>query len=166
MNSTNSSPKKRSPRFRDWKPKFLDALAKFGVVSYAAESAGIHYTTAYKARERNPKFSADWDASIETAIGAMEKEAYRRAVKGTTVPVGWFQGAPGGYVQEYSDTLIIFLLKANRPEKYRETIKVEDWRSEIIALLRRGEITPDQILADFPESLAHELFAAAGVRIG
>ncbi len=39
-------------------------------------------------------------------------------------PVGWYKGKPGGTVREYSDILLIFLLKALRPEKYRERVEV------------------------------------------
>ena len=39
-------------------------------------------------------------------------------------PVGWYKGKPGGYVREYSDVLLMFRLKALRPEKYREPVEV------------------------------------------
>ena len=40
-------------------------------------------------------------------------------------PTGWYKGEAGGYVTEYSDTLLIFLLKALRPEKFRERVEVQ-----------------------------------------
>jgi hypothetical protein len=49
----------------------------------------------------------------------LEQEARRRAHDGVRKPV--YQGGKRvGYIQEYSDTLLIFLLKGLRPEKYRE----------------------------------------------
>lgn len=54
----------------------------------------------------------------------MEAEAYRRGVKGVQRPV-YQGGALAGYVTEYSDLLIQLLLKANRPDKYREKNDVQ-----------------------------------------
>ena len=51
------------------------------------------------------------------AADILEDEVDRRAVEGVEKPVGWHKGKPGGYVREYSDTLLIFLLKGDRPEK-------------------------------------------------
>ena len=54
----------------------------------------------------------------------LELEARRRAVEGTERPV-FYQGGEVGYVREYSDTLLIFLLKAHRPNKFRERVEHE-----------------------------------------
>ena len=62
-------------------------------------------------------------AEVE-ATETMEQEAYRRAVQGTVRPV-FHQGAQCGSVQEYSDTLLIFMLKARAPEKYRERVQMQ-----------------------------------------
>ena len=43
---------------------------------------------------------------------------------GVDEPV-FYQGAQCGAVRKYSDTLLIFMLKARRPEKYRERANVE-----------------------------------------
>ncbi len=49
----------------------------------------------------------------------LEGEAIRRAFEGALQPTGWYRGQPGGYVREYSDELLILLLKGALPEKYR-----------------------------------------------
>ena len=54
-----------------------------------------------------------------------EAEAHRRAFQGTTKPV-FFQGGECGEIREYSDGLAQFLLKAHRPEKYRERSQVDN----------------------------------------
>ncbi len=49
----------------------------------------------------------------------LEDEAVRRAKDGVEEPV--YQGGKlVGHVQKYSDTLLIFLLKGAKPEKFRE----------------------------------------------
>ncbi len=44
-------------------------------------------------------------------------------------------------------------------------IKVDDWRSEAIEYIRRGEISYDALAQEFDHDLATELFEAAGVSI-
>lgn len=101
MMSTPSTPKKG-----DWKPAFLDAFAQSGMVSEACRSVGIDRSTAYKTRQRDEAFALAWADVEERSTEELEREAKRRAVDG-------------------SDTLMIFLLKARRPEKYRENVKIE-----------------------------------------
>ncbi len=45
-----------------------------------------------------------------------------------------FRGCQCGAIRKYSDALLIFLLKAARPEKYRES-----WRRSVSASLDNGQ---------------------------
>lgn len=95
-----------------------------GNVSLAAQKAKISRRAAYDARDVDLAFAAAWKEAVEIAVELMEAEARRRAVEGTLRPV--FQGKKlVGKVREYSDTLLIFLLKANKPDKYRDRHQVE-----------------------------------------
>lgn len=79
---------------------------------------------AFQWRREDPAFAADWDEAREQATEALEREAWRRAKEGWEKPV--FQnGQQVGVMREYSNTLLIFLLKAQRPELYRENARVE-----------------------------------------
>jgi hypothetical protein len=49
----------------------------------------------------------------------LEAEAFRRAVVGIEDMIGSGDNAEVVHFLRYSDTLLIFLLKARRPEKYR-----------------------------------------------
>lgn len=113
--------KKRRPA---WMKGFLDALTKNGVVAYACKIVGVGRTTVYRFREEDPDFAAAWDAAIEQALDDMEVEAWRRAVRGVRKPV-FYQGSKVGTIKEYSDTLLIFLLKGGRPEKFRDRYQME-----------------------------------------
>lgn len=108
-----------TPKKKDWKPQFLDALRDLGVVRAACEKAGVPYRTAYNHREQEEAFAADWDEALEQAADLMELEARRRAVEGVEKRV-YHQGEQIDVVKSYSDTLLIFLLKAARPHKYRD----------------------------------------------
>jgi hypothetical protein len=55
---------------------------------------------------------------------ALEDEANRRAREGVERPV--YQGGKFvGAIREFSDTLLIFLLKGLKPEKFRENSHIE-----------------------------------------
>ena len=52
----------------------------------------------------------------------MEDEAVRRAVEGVPRPV-FYQGKVVGAVQEYSDELLIRMLRARRKAKYSDRVE-------------------------------------------
>lgn len=101
--------------------RFLQAFERYGNVTRACKFAHISRDTVYRWRAEDPAFQQAWDLAHEDAADVLEAEAWRRAVKGTKKPV--YQGGElVGNIQEYSDTLLIFLMKAANPGKYRETI--------------------------------------------
>jgi hypothetical protein len=70
-------------------------------------------------RKLDPEFDKAWEEAISDGIEALEAELHRRAFEGIDKPVT-FQGVITDSYKEYSDTLAMFLLKAHRPDKYRE----------------------------------------------
>lgn len=109
---------------RRWQAKFLAELARTGIVSDACRAAGIHRNTAYLWREQSDHFRQGWEQAEATATEAMEAEMRRRAVEGCRRPV-FQQGRQVGEVTEYSDALLMFMLRARAPEKYRENHRIE-----------------------------------------
>ena len=114
MCSTKFTPKKRAA--------FLVNLAEFANITLAAKAAGWDRQSAYNYRASDPVFAAEWDDAMEQAVDLLEAEARRRALEGCDKPV-FYQGEQCGVIREYSDTLAIVLLKAHRPEKFRENIR-------------------------------------------
>lgn len=104
------------------KEKFIEALRVYGVVTTAARAASINRSTARQWRLKDPEFAAAWADALEDAVDELEKEAHRRAVQGVEEPV-FYQGQQVSVIRRYSDALLITLLKANRPEKYRERVE-------------------------------------------
>lgn len=102
------------------KGKFLKKLKQTGGnVSAAAKAIGFATSTIYDHRKKDADFEAAFNEILEAGIDDLEQEVRRRAYKGVKKPV--FQGGVKvGEITEYSNTLAIFLLKAARPEKYRE----------------------------------------------
>lgn len=130
--ATKRTPKKgvRGPApDLSWHPRFLDILSSTCNVTLAARGAGVNKVTAYEHYKTQPDFAAQWDEAKESALEILEAEAWNRARK-------------------QSDTLMIFLLKANRPEKYRERYEVaqtslninwDDLTEEELAAIAGGE---------------------------
>ena len=103
---------------------FLAAFRETGNVRLACEVAKVGRSSHYRWLDKDPEYREAFELAKEDAADILEAEAYRRAVEGVEKPVGWYKGKPGGTVREYSDILLIFLLKALRPEKYRERVEV------------------------------------------
>lgn len=97
---------------------FLAHLAKHGNVSAAALASGMKRCSWYDLRAKDAEFAKQWEDAVEIATDLLILEAKRRAYKGTRKPV-FYQGVKCGAVREYSDSLMMFLIKAKKPE-YRE----------------------------------------------
>ena len=101
--------------------------------------AGIDRGTHYDWLQKDPEYRAQFERAQEVAIQALEDEAVRRAYEGVERPV--YQGGEKvGVIREYSDTLLIFLLKGARPQKYRERYDVVVEAGEgLVRAIERGK---------------------------
>ena len=102
---------------------FLAAFRELGNVTAAAAVAKCDRCRVYRWKQ-DPQFAMDMAAAAEEAAEHLEAEARRRAVEGTEKPV-FHKGVKCGTIREYSDLLLIFLLKGAKPEKYRENHSVD-----------------------------------------
>lgn len=119
---TARTPKKgtaKSQTLDAWRDAFLAELAETCNITEACRVAKVARGTVYVHKKADPSFAAAWADAVEQGVEALELEARRRAMKGTSRPV-FYMGVECGQVQEYSDTLMIFLLKAHRPKVYRD----------------------------------------------
>jgi hypothetical protein len=98
---------------------FLEALAEGWSVTHAAGLTGRHRRRFYDARARSPEFADQWNEAVERGTDLLEDELRRRAVEGWKVEV--YQGGElAGYRQELEPRDLHFLLRARRPEVYRD----------------------------------------------
>lgn len=110
---------------------FLDTLAKCGNISMAAKAADLSRPGLYARRERDEQFAREWDEAMDKAIDTLEAEAWRRARDGVpefvTTGKGLVMDKEGKPVMQnrYSDTLLVTLLKAHRPERFRDRSSVD-----------------------------------------
>ena len=101
------------------KRKFLKSLAESGHVTDSARAARVSRTTVFVWRRDDEQFAADYAQAIGESEIVLESEATRRAVEGVDEPI-YQSGMLVGYKRRYSDLLLIFLLKATNPQKYRD----------------------------------------------
>lgn len=101
------------------KRAFLAALAKTGNIAAASRAARCDRSCYYDWRKGDKAFAEAAKAALEEAADLLELEARRRAADGVLEPV-FYRGRKVALVKRYSDTLLIFLLKGIRPEKFRE----------------------------------------------
>ncbi len=120
---------------------FLAALASGWSVSKAALVADVARASIYRHRAADPTFAAAWDEALETGSDAIEDEARRRAVDGVSRPV-FYKGKVCGTVQECSDSLLLAILRARRPEKYRDNSKIEHRLSDTLEALVLRSMAP------------------------
>lgn len=124
VSTCRSGGRLRTPNWRGKQAAFLTALAEGLTISGAAKQAGIPRGTVYHWRDADPDFAHAWNEAEDAGADLLEDEALRRAVLGLVEPV-YYGGKEVGEVRKYSDTLLVFLLKARRPDKYRERMSTE-----------------------------------------
>jgi hypothetical protein len=155
--------------------RFLELLAQTGNVTRSAEAVGVARQNIYAAREADPEFRKLWDEAIDSAIDDLEGEIFRRARDGTpefvvsagrvlTVPDPENPNGPPVplTVRKYSDTLAVTLLKAHRPEKYRDRSAVEHTGKEGGPIQRQDVDAKQVILGELARIRGRLLGAAAG----
>jgi hypothetical protein len=143
------------------KRAFLAAYETLGNISRAARSAEIARGTHYDWMEKDPAYRAGFEKAHRRASDLLEEEARRRAMEGFHEPVvykGQFTGEwvmPDGSdpwdpetgrrkagavfernaIRRYSDTLLIFLMKGNNPDKFGDKLR----HSGVVGMPERPE---------------------------
>ena len=98
---------------------FVKALRQDGIIGHACEASGMNRQTYHYWIKRSSKFKKACEEAVQIAVDRLEQEAVRRAVVGVDDPI-YQRGELVGHRKVYSDGLMQFLLKGNRPEKFRD----------------------------------------------
>ena len=112
---------KLTPKRRE---RFLEELSATCNVTHSAACVNVSRKQLYLLREQDAEFARAWDKAVELGVEALEDEARRRAYQGVEVPI-YHNGVCIGTERKFADTLLIFLLKGAKPEKYRERVSNE-----------------------------------------
>ena len=97
----------------------LDAIETCGNITASCKKTKVNRKTLYEWEKTIPEFKSALDAARKIGAQGLEDEAIRRAYSGTLKPV-FHQGVKVATVREFSDTLLIFLLKGSQPEKFKD----------------------------------------------
>lgn len=98
---------------------FLRILSETANVSRAARVAGIGASQVYRWREKMPKFAEDWDSALREALDALEEVLRDRVING--IERSHFHGGEKtGTYKTFSDALLMFYLRAKRPDIYNK----------------------------------------------
>ena len=100
---------------------FLDGLRETGTLSGAARQSHVSRSTHYRWLARDPDYESAFAAATDEATDRLEEEARRRALDGVDEPI-FYRGERIGVTRRYSDALLILLLRAKRPEQFRDTV--------------------------------------------
>ena len=134
---TKVTPKKGALRPRptggSWHSRFLDLLGETCNVTLAAEGAGTTRKTAYEHYKLFPEFREAWEDAKAAAVERLEAEAWTRA-------------------RGQSDTLLIFLLKAHKPEMYREKFEHNHKGNVVLTFAELAQLATDEQ----PETSDHD----------
>jgi hypothetical protein len=125
---------------------FLKSFALCGSITRAAKAAGVDRSQHYEWLKSREGYREEFAEAMSQAAAVLEDEAVERATKGVYEPCVW-QGQfvfptksvidkktgeerkitgkiPFG-VWKKSDTLLMFLLKGLKPERYRDRVTAE-----------------------------------------
>ena len=110
----------------EWRRVFLAALRNSGNVRASCQAAGVSRKTAYQHKRDDPDFAGGWEEAHTEAVEVLEAELRRRALGG-------------------SDILLMFTLKAARPDVYRDNQRPQgDGRGAISELMRALREQPEE----------------------
>jgi len=111
-----------------WQSVFLSSFSQCGNITKSSGDAGVTRQAVFYAYKRHPDFRVLYDEAKEQSIEVLEDVARKRAT-------------------DSSDNLLIFLLKAMRPEVYREVVRNENINVNMNANLEKldKQLTDSQI---------------------
>ena len=111
-----------------WQSVFLSSFSQCGNITQSSGDAGVTRQAVFYAYKRHPDFRALYEEAKEESVERLEQVARKRAT-------------------ESSDNLLIFLLKAMRPDVYREVVRNENINVNMNANLEKldKQLTDSQI---------------------
>lgn len=112
---------------KEWKQTFLQELLDSCNVRAACDAARISINMAYRERTRDRDFAAGWDDAVGFAVDHLQGIAFQRA-------------------KEYSDSLMMMLLRAHRPDVYREGYNPLHFSDRQLAAMNDEERAALQVL--------------------
>lgn len=154
-------PKIQRPRPRTWDPRaWLDEFRRSKSITGTSKHFGIACGTAYRYRQVDDEFAAEWDDICLERDRELEDSLFLRAVNGYEEPVWreveeWDERAQQvlkvwkivGTIRKYETALLIFALKAAMPHRYVDRIQFARW-------LQQSGVTVEKLAANLEAQAA------------
>ena len=121
----------------------LKFYSESGNLTAACAYAKIARQSHYNWLETDPQYAQRFQLAADAACDALVSEARRRAFTGVVEPTGWYKSIATTTIRRYSDNLLMFLIKGDRPEKYREKYEVTGAGGQPIQVLVANYAAPD-----------------------
>lgn len=103
------------------KKEFLEHLVETGGNrKLSAEKVRVSTKTMYSWRREDTIFAEEWDICEEMGVDSLEDEAVRRGHDGVEEDI-YYKGEIVGQKTNYSDAVLMFLLKGKRRERYGDS---------------------------------------------
>jgi len=118
--------------------------------SASARAAGVENRRVYEWKEHDEQFALACQQAEIASLHVLEDEAFRRAVDGNPYKrTSYWRGEPVGTDEkvEYSDTLMLALLRARAPEKYRDRLDLA-----VSQVIKAVGFDPAEVLGRVPHS--------------
>lgn len=169
-------PVPRRPRKDGWTPeaqaRFIEALARTGVVDQACEEVGLSVRSAYNLRNAagGERFARAWSDVLARAADRLLDVAFEQAMLGEEVPIFDQDGVRTGATRRYNTRMAMFLLRAYHPDRFRHAHKDERRPDEarpqpvrpaaeaVAALAPATPAEPHLLMS--PEELDHRVWVA------
>ncbi len=103
--------------------RFLRCLEQCGgSITTACRWAKISRQAHYNWIEHDPTYRPRFERAVKRGVSVLADEAIRRGHQGVRRPI-FYKGKICGYVNEYSDGLLLRMMEAREPELYSQRTK-------------------------------------------
>lgn len=126
-------PKNEKKMVPDFCDTIVNLLTELPNLTAVCKLLGVTPNTVHTYRRNNPEFNERVNEALEYGYDMLEAEAIRRGKEGVDKPV-FYQGIECGSVREYSDTLLITMMKACRPKKFNPGVDVKVGNGEKVVM--------------------------------
>lgn len=103
----------------EMKERYIQLVAETGLLAKSAIALGSTRESMDYHRSKDPVFAEAVQEALEVFRDGLEQEIVRRAVQGTDEDV-YYQGSVVGQKKNYSDYLLLALMKRHRPDQWKE----------------------------------------------
>lgn len=158
-------PVQRRPRSDGWtidrQRRFIETLAATGSVTQAALEVGMSLQSAYRLRNApdGRPFATAWDIAVQASGRKLVDIAMDRAVNGSEEPVFDKDGNRVGRRIRYNDRLLMFMLRALQPERFRNAHRADLAPGEQLPAPAPGVVDALALLAPPTPAAPHALMA-------